>query len=112
MKCFVLLAAIAGLLVAPAPAAAIPNVKFCGHIKTWTISAGKNPPKYPRTSCAFAWASYRKLKRVVDQTGSLAIVFNIRVNGHRLRGTALPIGATLIVVMKNRRRYVQLTAPY
>lgn len=112
VKRALLMAALAIVLAAPISASASTNVKFCGHVKTWTIATGTNPPKYPRTSCAFARDAYRALKRKVSEDGELQYSFRIRVNGRRLNGSAVPIGGVLIVVMRNWDRYVQLTSPY
>ena len=112
MRRLALISAIAGLFTAPASATAAENVKFCGHVKTWTLAAGANPPKYPQTSCAFARAAYRALKRKVNGAGELGYSFRIRVNGRQLRGSTVPVGGVLIVVMRNWDRYVQITAPY
>lgn len=102
------------IMLLPTSAAAAENVKYCGHSASGKsmIVAGNNPPRYPKTSCEFARAAFRKLVKQTRQDGGVNYSFRIRVNGKRLNGSAFPYGGLLIITMRNWGRYIQVATPF
>lgn len=114
MKRTVLTALVLLGLTLPATAAATPNVKYCGNSPSgvFSVSAGKNPPEYPRTSCKFAREAMKRFAIMVAKRGKVPETFKIVVDGKKLRGRYATAASFQLVHMRNKKHFVQLLAPY
>ncbi|MBK5231370.1 MAG: hypothetical protein JJE13_00105 [Thermoleophilia bacterium] len=104
---FILVVLLLGAFTAASASAEKNDVKFCNVTDNGLIiTAGANPPSYPKTKCRFAWATLKKLRAKIDRIGNPGWRFHVFVRGQRLRCLSFTQKNKDYLACGNDRRFV------
>lgn len=95
--------------ITPTPANAKTHwVKQCGGTYSGRthLYAGTGRDIYPRTSCPFAWATFRAVRKKFGN--SIPLHFAVNARGQRLYARVNLVGGIAILTIRNYQSYVQI----